>query len=176
VLQPGYAHRVIDWIDWGDAPTWAATIGAVVAGVFAYRVLRIEQRRDARQDERDRRTQAELVTVWLDLDHVRPPGSAALVVGNSSTAGVYDVTSWLAYEQTTDLVTNSPVVPPLGRTTVELPILHLTTLGIDDFHITAENVGEYWAKVRAVVSFTDSAGQRWTRDRNGILREDQHAP
>ena len=81
-------------IDWGDVPTWLASIFGAGAFAGALLLIRVEAGRDKRQRELSIQSQAELVTAWVR----KKPGFHALqlCVQNSSKACAYEL--YVAYE------------------------------------------------------------------------------
>lgn len=52
-------------IDWGDVPTWLATVFSGGAFTGALLLLRVEAGRDRQRQVDDREAQARLVTAWM---------------------------------------------------------------------------------------------------------------
>lgn len=173
--------------DWGDVPGWIEAVATVLAAgfaavavVYAYRALRIEQRRDALRDQMDLRAQAELVTAWPVADAHAPV--VALEIFNASNAAIYNVDAWLVREAIPPVDFNYPVLPPQHKELVTLDDLEVAKLGLAVSKGVAGPNAQWVAarklihRTRAVVAFTDSAGRRWTRDRDGILHAGDRGP
>lgn len=50
--------------DWGDIPTWLATLAASLAAAMAYRVYQVEAQRDRISEQERRSAQAAKVVAW----------------------------------------------------------------------------------------------------------------
>jgi hypothetical protein len=74
-------------IDWGDDPTWLASVFAAGAFAAALLLFRVEAKRDRRQQAVDRQAQASQVTTWIS--HV--DDNPVCRIQNSSASCVYDV-------------------------------------------------------------------------------------
>jgi arabinogalactan oligomer/maltooligosaccharide transport system substrate-binding protein len=148
--------------DWGDIPAWissSATIVALtfaaVAAVAARRTYMIESERDRTTAEerrtRDafaRRAQASCVSAWWSED------DGGAYVRNACDSPVYQAYLNVHGSVAVDLVKlDLPVIPPSSQAIfhpVELP--------------APAQIG-----LRVSLTFTDSAGVRWQRDRYGRL-------
>lgn len=164
-----------DLAAWVEAISALATFGAaLVAGIFAARVVRIERARDDLRDKQLRSSQASLVAAWRHDTNIAPSddGSAQVVTGvliklrNASDVPVsrvyVDVTlTWWAsgHQVNVSLGSNQyldGVLPP-GE---ELMPVHS--------HPIALPTG---LRVEIQLSFVDAAGWSWTRTADGILIE-----
>jgi arabinogalactan oligomer / maltooligosaccharide transport system substrate-binding protein len=149
--------------DWGDVPTWISAVVtllalafAAVAAVAARRTYMIESERDrinaqARQaqDAYLRRAQAALMSAWWsDAD-------SGAYVRNASDSPAYQA-FLTVYNDTSHSVAklDLPVVPPSDHA-----IMHQVELG------------QIVIGYRVSLTFTDSSGVRWERDRYGHLIE-----
>ncbi|WP_051110606.1 sugar ABC transporter substrate-binding protein [Longispora albida] len=151
-----------------DWPAWISAIASVLtllfaalAGWVAFRVYRIESRRDeaAAADQSDRaaqarRAQAALVSAWWGR-HSSLPG---IFVRNASEVPVYQASVSLIDPVGVGLaeVVELPVVPPADQ-----PVFH-PVMGIG-------------GTPRVVFGFTDAAERRWIRDQRGGLHESDDA-
>jgi hypothetical protein len=161
-------QSVFENLDLGDVPTWLATIGAAFAAAFAFRALRVEQRRDDRQEIADASAQAEQVAAWVAENVQQRPGGAraktmVVALRNASDLPAYDVTlTVLAIGGSTDLET-IPVLPP-GETSIILPRdIVLPVLG------GIPGRANFPRDVSVRMLFRDAAGRHWLRDEKGAL-------
>ena len=166
---------------WGDIPTWIATIAATVAGTIAYRVYRIEARRDQISDEERRGAQASKIAAWygyrtesvIDTSRVQAINVEKPIWGaylrNASDLPVYDLTVRFYFPGTSesagegDIYTvNKGVLPPSST-----PILV-------EYDVTARRIYSSDPKTdafhRVEIEFTDTQGIRWHRDVKGRLK------
>jgi hypothetical protein len=167
-------HAIPSDLDLGDLPTWLATVGAFIAAGFAYRALRVEQRRDDRQEIADARVQAECVAAWVIKGSGGLEESFRIVLDNASRLPIFGVRVALAAadgDQSRNIA--SPGVLPPGRREFPIQFLDLPIelaerdLGPSDDGTTAALLDH----LRAIIEFTDAAGLTWTRDSSGILHK-----
>jgi hypothetical protein len=154
-------------IAWGDVPTWIAGVvagltlaAAIVAAVMTARVYQLERNRDLYADadraeaaERDLRSQAALVSAWLDTS--APRRVPAVLIRNASDLPVYSCSLLLQGSDGLKLIAELQVVPPTSQP-VELPAVNLPT----DEHASTSPV---------TLRFTDARGMTWQRDLSGEL-------
>jgi hypothetical protein len=148
--------------NYGDVPTWLATLGAGVAAYFAYGAYRIESARDERQNDLMERDQASRVGVWpeqRDNPETGHPGEAEWIwLRNASELPIHEVrlysyafihpdTNTVSPDSVYELGTVGPSDAPLGR---------LVRIATRESYVYA-------------VEFRDAAGATWHRDRNGVL-------
>lgn len=154
-------------MDWKSIPDWLSALSslgalafAAIAAIAAMRVYRIESSRDEanaelrrKQEADERRTQAALVSAWWGHDE-RHWG---VFVRNASETPVYDAKFSVldVHDPNASERFDLAVVPPASE-----PALH-----------TAEVRGRHPEHCRVEVTFTDAAGRRWIRDRQGQLHE-----
>ncbi len=142
-------------IDWGDVPTWGATIGTVSAVAVALWQIRAQR---SEQRKRDHRAQAELLSVWYAGESDR---GATLTVLNGSTQPVHAAVATLTINGRPgegvpdDYRAVMPILPP-GRWLVD--------------------VAGGWAGMSAYptaeLGFTDHRGDKhWIRRPNGALEQ-----
>ena len=91
--------HIPDWIMALSAV--AALVAAVIAGIISYRLLKVEVRRDAASQTRERAGQASQVSAWCilfeDFDTARlnskevPPDKNGLRIQNGSATPIYNV-------------------------------------------------------------------------------------
>jgi hypothetical protein len=122
-------------IDWGDAPTWVASIGALVVFVLAYLSWRGDVGQRHRELEESRRAQASLITAWIgsvdrneitdrrdyNLDDTET--CAAVVVANRSDRAAGEV-FWTVWDEETRTRMDSGYIrflPPQREETVFFP-------------------------------------------------------
>jgi hypothetical protein len=151
-------------VDWGDAPTLLATVGAGIAAFFAYKAYTIERIRDERAEGFQRRDQAEKVAVWrasTDPFTEASPVPPVLAVRNASSLPVYSMQVFGYRWGGPDTATNPAVKLDIGLTPPgDAPRLFaLPTPGA--FYVYA-------------VEFRDAMGVFWHRDRHGVLAEGRH--
>lgn len=163
------------WADWGDVPTWAATVAAAGAALFAGRAWSIERGRDVAALLAQQRQQAELVAIWPDGEvygavraspnetrHGYVQQIAVLV--NASALPVYNVVvRQYKLRQSTLLSDAKPHdIEPDGQW--EKIVLPPTQA--PERNPTGELAEHY--RVYAI-QFTDAAGREWNRDVRGHL-------
>jgi hypothetical protein len=177
---------------WGDVPTWVlaaltllAFVAAAFAGVVAYDLLRVENRRDAQAAGADLRAQAGKVAAWYgfwrtEITYSGGAGSGppswphwGAVIRNASDLPVYDVRvtfcvavilppgpgpRWQVEERYSS---REPilVIPP-GEEKTEIPA--------DVREREAQGGNE--PKWLVGILFTDADGRRWQRAPSGQLR------
>jgi hypothetical protein len=148
--------------DFGDVPGWVAAIGGVAAFAVALAVLFREVEGQRIDTEERIRRQARLVSCWLEVVRENPGGKAPdreVIIRNNSDEPIQAV-----------VVTHDPL-PPEGWWTLEVE-----TIGAGP---TQE--ARQWLESpdlddpRPVLHFTDAAGIRWQRDRDGILSRERES-
>jgi len=149
-------------IDWGDVPTWLASIFGAGAFGGALLLFRVEARRDKRQQELSIQSQAELVTAWIK----KKPGfhSLQLCIQNSSKACAYEL--YVAYEvpgKILGYVLYDVAKPQSDAAVFDVPV-HVIEADYDDSALRG-----YSGNIRPVIYFRDSANRQWKRDYNGYL-------
>jgi len=163
---------------WGDVPTWLSAVATLVALIFAAvaaisarRVYLIESERDkTASDERRnqaeflRRTQAALVSAWWGKqdDEFGVPRWGAWV-RNASETPIYQnrVSLTKLYEPDISDAFSLSVLPPMSE-----PKFFPTTVWEGDIDGVVD-----MPDIRVEMTFTDSAGIRWIRDKQGRLSE-----
>jgi arabinogalactan oligomer/maltooligosaccharide transport system substrate-binding protein len=163
-------------IQWGDLATWFlslissfALIAAVIAGRYTAKAYRAQVDRDDRDNE-DRleqehlrlREQAALVSTWIEYPINRPDGTVALAarVRNGSQTPVYQAQLTIVNIHNADQTVERsiPVIPPANEPQMfEYPAPDQNDVPEDSLAFRAE------------LSFTDSVGNRWSRDLQGRL-------
>src|SRR5215210_2128689 len=80
-------------LDFGDVPTWLATLGAFAAVLFASRAYGMEKRRDAVAADLRLQEQPSRLAIWPESDYLSDElGFIDLfVVRNASELPVYDL-------------------------------------------------------------------------------------
>jgi hypothetical protein len=184
---------------WGDVATWAtavftlaATIGASIAAVAAWRVLSIERQRDAGLAEERRRAQAEKVSAWMDSDVLEvggpfPINRAGCQLLNVSDQPVSRIGVAVKLpDGTTALVARRQVLPPGGTAVARSEECRAAmspwitrpgapaTPSTDADRRAARTLEPDWRhrieEMPVMVVFTDAAGIEWCRDFDGQLR------
>jgi hypothetical protein len=172
--------------DWGDIPTWLATIAATAAGVVAYRVYRIEARRDQVSDQERRSMQAGKVAAWYGSreqkvtqrmpnsvqTYILPEPVWGAFLRNASDLPVSDVVVrfHLPSSPASDATGNGnmhtivKMVLPPNDAPIHLPIDEAA------LRIFSDDVRED-AFHRVEIDFTDAQGFRWHRNIKGQLKE-----
>lgn len=180
-----------DWIAWGDAPSWGALAFTILAARIAYRVYRIESRRDQRAEEErrgreseGRQSQAALVCAWYGQSGVTEPSPLGRVVvrhewgayvRNASPLPIYGLRIAFYYLSDSDgparraeierpLIAPSPE-PVFIHPGVELRVPAGTSAG--EPPVVTEAINRFGV----TVEFTDAANRRWLRDLQGCLLE-----
>jgi maltose-binding protein MalE len=166
-------------MEWGDLPAWVsatstlfALIFAAVAAVAARRAYRIESERDQvnagqrRQQEAFlRRAQAALVSAWWSSRNTPtdPPQWGAFV-RNASETPVYQARLSVVNVHDPDVSDHFDlaVVPPAAA-----PEFYRSR--VVDEEMTPDTALDF----RVEMTFTDSTGNRWSRDQQGRLSEVQ---
>lgn len=177
-------------IDWGDVPTWLATIGAIVAAFFAGWALRVEMRRDDhRQAVEDKagqealKAQAATVAAWPTSELIYEdagPGVPSQLrrrfsgwiggvrVQNTSDVPVYKMTIILWRAGTHEAETFLQVVPP-GLLEVPEKQFQVHT---EHWRRKADGQTEYaFEDYQVEIVFTDASNRRWRRQSDGRLLE-----
>lgn len=155
----------------GDLPTWIAAIAAIVAGIIAYRVYKIESGRDQQAALNTRRAQASQIAAWYGLGESDKWGG---FLRSRSELPVYNVV----------ISFNHLVSDASGEIfSIYSVVMSVLPPGADRFIPLDESVIEllrlnqeppmYAAVQRSFieVEFTDSNGIRWRRGREGQLTE-----
>lgn len=150
----------------------AALVAAVVAARHTAKLLAVESGRDSRAEQEGRETQARRVSAWVAVNLDGSQRLDGFVLDNASDAPIHDVRvtfespDYKSWRDATMLI-----VPP-GR--------FFTHDGEPTYgwHFP-DHVDAYGGTIRPVmkkgqwrvaqVTFTDSAGVRWTRDGRGLL-------
>lgn len=166
-MEPG---TIADWANVGVAA--AALVAAAVAGFASLRLMRVEQARDLRDEEHDRRAQASSISAW---GAKKGSKDWTLQLLNGSTATVFDVVvshQTLRGNPQEDRVFTT--LPP-GAFTV-----HRDQMKDESGQIVGEHFNLYPAGegvimipgggVRMVrsIKFTDAFGCRWERTPAGL--------
>src|ERR1700733_1572495 len=166
--------------NWGDIPTWLATIAATAAGIVAYRVYRIEASRDDVADKDRRSAQAAKVGAWYGSREgqmiTTPIGTSVQTqtsreriwgafLRNASDLPVFDVVVMFYFGKasldeadanTSPYKVLRTVLPPGNEPVhVKIPDEVLRLFGSAD----SKEIAFY----RVKIEFTDSAGIRWRR-------------
>lgn len=160
-------------MDWTQIPDWLSALSslgalafAAVAAIAAMRVYRIESSRDEanaetrkKQESLERRSQAALVSAWWGHDDADAQGNGVwgVYVRNASETPVYDAKFSVLdiHDPNASERFDLAVVPPASE-----PVVHSSPVRT-----------EHPEHCRVEVTFTDSAGRRWIRDRQGQLHE-----
>jgi hypothetical protein len=165
-------------LNWGDVPTWVGVLFAGVAGLIAYRLYQIENKRDRQNAERlDRleqegtRRQANQICGWYGVmnelaEHASGadiPGTGwGAIIRNASDLPVYNVMIFFYYKADLAVQESSrrgdlavSVVPP-GESFLPAPQSVLDQADSPDRHVVA-------------MMFRDAAGLIWTRETDGEL-------
>lgn len=177
----------------GSVPDWIAAIAtlgglaaATLAALFAARSLKIEQDRDDIARENLRREQAEKIGVWRKIElafetrgteYWGTIGAARLFVKNGSDLPVFDIEIdaevWLQAEGTPAIgpkrLHATPDVLEPGQT-FSLALISPFSPGVHVGYVGAADHTDYRGEMTVSTSFTDAAGQRWTRDARAALR------
>jgi len=172
--------------DWGDIPTWLATIAAIAAGAVAYNVYRIESRRDQVSAEERRSMQAAKVAAWYGSrqggpittwiggtvqTHTAPRSVWGAFLRNASDLPVADLTVKFyfsapgadASDAGNPYTVMTEILPPNDEP-VHMPIdeavlrTYSSDPKVDGFHCVE-------------IEFTDTQGVRWHRDFKGRLKD-----
>lgn len=165
--------------------TVAATVGAGVAAVAAWKVLGIERSRDLDAEQQRKRAQAERISAWMDGRAFEPTDQAAeypdhstvgLRLLNISDQPVYRVEVSVMIGAVECLVGKRHTLPPgadgerIGVTWENWAVIEA------DLRERGKPLGGSWetqessiANIPVSVEFTDAAGQRWKRDFSGDL-------
>lgn len=165
----GYALTFAHWstVDWGDAPTWTATVGAAVASFFAYRLFRVEARRDDSAARSAKEAQASRVAGWGETAHRQWLGGAgpwsSCLVRNASELPVFNLKMFAFEVERDDTGEPSEYLPRWARTlAVAPPDNDATRIWLPTGH-------RHW-DYAFVIEFTDCASQTWHRQVDGTLR------
>lgn len=184
-------------ISWGDFPSWVtavATVLALVAASYAAwrtgRIVSIELGRDRQREQDEERRQASQVAAWAAESVHDPVGgsnvfsqyttmSVSGFVINGSSQPIFNIGVLWFVEDESIHETALAVLPPGGAETWEMPDEVMARF--DDQtaeqgqkplrgYLEAQLLSSMAAeKLRLEVSFDDSHGRRWTRDRFGNL-------
>lgn len=168
-------------INWGDVPTWLATLGAFAAAGLAVWAVRIELGRDRQRDLEDHRALAEGVSAWLDADGIPPVAAGAAsrpacMIANVGSQPVYELHVTVAVPgPDSRVLRDMRVLPPAAREVVPLKerfedLTRHLRLDDDGSALISGWVEEFEGMPLTVV-FTDARGLRWRRNADGALEE-----
>jgi hypothetical protein len=171
--------------DWGDIPTWMATIAATMAGIIAYRVYRIEAERDRISEKERRGAQASKIAAWYGA---RPQNVTQRMGGETQTYSVGLV--WGAFlRNTSDLPVSDVIVrfhfpatgehDPVDSWNVHTIVKQVLPPNDNPIHLSIDDIAlrlysddtrmdEFH---RTEMEFTDTQGVRWRRDVKGRLED-----
>jgi maltose-binding protein MalE len=156
-------------VQWGDISSWVSAVSTIFALIFAavaayatQRAYRIEIGRDRAQAAFARRAQAALVSAWWGTDGQRT--QSGTLVRNASETPVYQATISAVSSRDVNVgwQLNLPVVPPSDQ-----PMFFPARSDPEGSMPAGAAAQDY----RVAMSFTDSTGIRWIRDRRGMLYE-----
>jgi hypothetical protein len=182
--------------DWGDVPTWAAAVFALIAGLIAWRafvvsqrayrvahqIYQIESERDERaaeerreRDKAERRAQADKVATWLGRA-APATGVEPRVVGanikNASDLPVYDVAVSFCHSPAENSNEQRLWNPRNTRTDAFMVIPpHETVFEVFPPSAIQDAGGLEEREWTVTIRFRDAAGVRWERDPYGKLTE-----
>ncbi len=165
-------------IDWGDVPTWisgvstvGALVAAVVAGVAATKLLRVEQNRDRNREVAREREHVERVVAWhepvpSDPNDPDSPRTWGVALDNGSGLPLYQVHVEFSPVQRNRGQVNVvlEIIPP-GRWLLSGRVLYPRP----DQPQWAGADGLPWEVYSIGLQFTDATGRTWRRDLHGIL-------
>jgi hypothetical protein len=187
--------------NWGDIPTWLATIAASVAGVVAYRVYRIEAQRDQMSDQERRSAQASKVAAWYGSQQRIEAQRDQMSDQERRSAQASKVPAWYGSQQRT---VAEPIWGAFLRNASDLPVFSVWVtfhfVGPNDsienwkiqtikklilppgdapihLEIDENALREYfknpkmYSSHRVEIEFTDVQGVRWHRDMRGGLQD-----
>lgn len=163
---------------WGEVmPGWLtalATTGALVAaGIAGWYTKGLLDNDDARESARlcaDQRAQAERIAAWWPSDDEKASDKRlsgdnlplAVRIRNASDVPVYAVVLHYTVNEKSVATDSVDLVPP-GDKLVAIP------QAVQAGYLEATGQQRRPAAVRVLITFTDAAGQQWTRDHSGIL-------
>jgi hypothetical protein len=164
-------------INWGDAPTWVAAFFALLAGLVAYRLYRVESRRDnlalklqSQRDDEALRWQASVCAAWYGnedgqggtfVEQIMTGGLGVYLI-NGSSVPIYDVLVGFHYPK--------DPVDELPRGQLALQILPPGThfrKPPPGVAVTPE--GDAILNFKVDMTFRDSTNRRWRRKTTGEL-------
>jgi hypothetical protein len=191
--------RVLENVSWGDFPSWVTAVATVLAliaaGYAAWRtgkIVNIELGRDRERERREEREQASQVAAWAAESVHDPVGSTNVFsqfttmsisgyVMNGSSQPVFNVlVLWFVNDEQIHR-TALAVLPPGGAEAWEMPDEVMECF--DDQtaeqgskplrgYLEAQLLSSMASEMlRLEVTFDDSHGRRWVRDRFGNLRK-----
>lgn len=163
---------------WWEAATALGTVGAVIVALLLAWSERSRARRaeKALAEERDEQKQAAeerqaaMVSAWVEIEPIpNEDGShyerrATVHVANESDRPVYNANVCIGIQNAPSRWT------PVGPLAVPLPLPVLASRSRQSWDITlpllacSMGVGNVMSGPTAAISFTDSSGDRWTRD------------
>jgi arabinogalactan oligomer / maltooligosaccharide transport system substrate-binding protein len=155
-------------VQWGDVSSWVSALSTIIALGFAaiaayatQRAYRIETGRDRAQAAFARRAQAALVSAWWGTD--AQGTRSGVLVRNASETPVYQATISAVSTRDVNVAwqVNLSVVPPSDQPT------YFPARSDLQGSVPTDAAQDY----RVAMSFTDSTGIRWIRDRHGMLFE-----
>jgi len=174
LMDISFTGTTADWV--AAIATAGALVAAIGAGLQANKLYRIESRRDAVARRARSREQASKVNAWSVIK-VNPgvANTFGVVVANSSTDPVYDVSIEVHNYSTTEVPTLACVPPG--------------SYFLEDCKSKGAGRSSNWTYAAAVdecdeplrpftasenkkvtsVRFTDSSGRAWKREKNGTL-------
>lgn len=184
-------------ISWGDFPSWVTAVATVLALLAAsYAALRtgkivtIELGRDRQREQDEERRQASQVAAWAAESVHDPVGgnnvfsqyttmSVSGFVVNGSSQPIFNIRVLWFVKDENIYETALAVLPPGGAETWEMPdevMARFDDQTAEQGHkplrgyLEAQLLSSMAAEMlRLEVSFDDSHGRRWTRDRFGNL-------
>ncbi|WP_305789358.1 hypothetical protein [Symbioplanes lichenis] len=154
-------------VDWGSAPTWvsaAITSGSFLVAATAYRRSVLEKERD----------QASKVAAWVALEEDAGTRKRVLRLRNSSDGPIFEVTVELAGKP----VVESPELVPETTSTFDLPddgsdypaSVQKVTVEVQSIFTVGLSRETLLTGPTPTMTFRDSTGRWWERDRQGRLR------
>lgn len=151
----------MNWVQWGDAPSWFAAVGTIGAVLVALGLARREGRRHTQEV---RRRQAELITAWVEQDDPSYPW-VWVTLANASDQVVYRVVI-----SALSIVDGSPVPRPSNprewrRFISQLPPGQKKPVSVEWYVATGV------ARPGVEIAFQDAGGRHWIRDTSGKLVE-----
>lgn len=151
---------VVDWVQWGDAPSWFAAIGTIAAVVLALR-LAVRERR--RRSQEERRNQADLITAWVARDDPTYPWIGVMVANASHQVAYRLVVSAVS------VVDGFRVDRPADSLSWRRFVSQLPP-GDTRFDVEWDRA-VHVARPGVEIAFQDAAGRHWIRDVNGNMEE-----
>jgi hypothetical protein len=167
-------HGLGSTVDFGDLPTWLATLGALIAARYAYRAYQLERARDQEALAKERRAPAEMITAWVGPRKPRDRSGhfegPRVTVRNASSTVIYDVTVSTAWNDGISESGFIPLIPPgQDDTSVMVNAEQLSIIHDEVTNAPEEGYDHLLQGVRVLLNFRDSAGVRWRRDPDGGL-------